>query len=234
MENRGEPALPHSAVTHIAEPAPSKPEVVARTWVKKWFWSSKFFKRNCRVIRDLLSIWAWWEQIWEEERKSKNMSIWKERGSGLKRNDVPKGSIVIVVSLSIHSWVIPSIYLSYFQRFLIWDVGDNDPMSGGTPLLHNMRGRLRFESIRVTRSQAQVYGSIGMFTLVFRVWTTSRITREADSSLRSCKCCIYDPGGCGIMYLVWIAETTEGDRGGWSWGFRGMSILRLQMHNGRR
>ena len=62
-----------------------------------------------------------------------------------------------------------SVHLFHFTRHLMSDVEDNDPMSRGAPLLQVMRRRLCFESTWVTRYQAQVYGSIGMFTSIPRV-----------------------------------------------------------------
>ena len=60
-------------------------------------------------------------------------------------------------------------YFFILHRYLMSDVEDNDPMSGGAPLLQVMHRRLCVESTWVTRYQAQVYGSIGMFTPIPRV-----------------------------------------------------------------
>lgn len=55
MRGLGEPALPDSAVTSIAEQAPCQQVPVGRKrfgFVKKWFSSSKLFDCNCCAIRD--------------------------------------------------------------------------------------------------------------------------------------------------------------------------------------
>ena len=66
------------------------------------------------------------------------------------------------VSYSFHFYFI-------LQRYLMSDVEVDDPMSGGASLLQVMHRRLCVESTWVTRYQAQVYGSIGMFTPISRV-----------------------------------------------------------------